>query len=299
MTVNPILQNLLAELRMGRFRPRAIRKFVTYGVRHAVNLAWTLKDLRRSFYVASAGMAAVLLVIGLLLELVLPDGLGRRAWVAEAVLFGVVFGLTLLQLGLVRAENTGEVYDRFVFPNVLTLLRLLVIPYAVAAMAAGTDGNAAVAAFGVLGFAVLSDTLDGTLSRRLGLTSDFGRIYDPVVDVCFHSTLAVTLYALGHVTTAYLVVVLLRYLLPPVAGVFLILSGAPFQVKSTVMGKVSSFVLSLFVCLLWGGKALQARALVEWSIRVLEPVCIAVCAATVLFFLGWGFRIVRRKPRTD
>ncbi|MBL6975418.1 MAG: CDP-alcohol phosphatidyltransferase family protein [Deltaproteobacteria bacterium] len=307
MKVSPVLYNLLKELRAGRFRPRAIRRFTKDGIRHAMDLAWSLRDLRRSFYAVSVVMLAVLAAIGVVLALILPGGVGTGTWVAQGLLFIFVFGLTLLQLGLVRAETSGEVYDRFVLPNVLTLLRLLVIPYLLITISVSVelapgspDGLlASRIAMGLVFFAVSTDVLDGTLSRHLGLTSDFGRIYDPVVDAAFHSTLAVSLFANGLVGTAYLVVVLVRYLLPPLAVSFLYLFREPFQVKSTIMGKLSSLILSSFLTLYMALLAfdLSSGAFHDFVTRILEPACVVTCFATIVFFFGRGVRILKKTKK--
>ena len=300
MRIDPVLDNLLRELRAGRFRPRAVRRFVDEGIGHAIDLAWSLKGLRRSFYVASGLMAAVLLVIGGLLSAVFPGGLRVTTWVAEGALFVFVFGLTLLQLGLVRSEGEGEAYERFTFPNVLTLLRLLSVPFLVDTLtdtlASPHPADVAPAVFCLTLFAVATDMLDGTAARLLRQTSEFGRIYDPVVDIVFHSSVAVTLFFAGAVSPAYVIVVLFRYLLPPVAGFFLYLFREPFQVKSTIMGKLSSLVLSVFVLAFTGGLAFEpARAigLPAFTHDILEPASIVICGLTVLFFLGRGGRILR------
>lgn len=309
MKVSPVLYHLLKELRAGRFRPRAIRRFAKDGIRHAMDLAWSLKDLRRSFFMASAVMLAVLAVIGVALALVLPGGVGTGTWVAQGLLFVFVFGLTLLQLGLVRAETSGEVYDRFVLPNVLTLLRLLVIPYLLVTISVSVElptGSpegilASRIALGLVFFAVSTDVLDGTLSRRLGLTSDFGRIYDPVVDAAFHSTLAVSLFTHGLVGTAYLVVVLVRYLLPPLAVAFLYLFREPFQVKSTIMGKLSSLILSTFLTFYMALLAfdLTSGPFHEFVTGFLETACVVTCFATIVFFFGRGVRILKKTQKGD
>ena len=307
MKVDPVLYHLLKELRAGRFRPRAIRRFVTDGIGHAMDLAWSLEGLRHSFFAASAVMMAVLIVLGVGLAVVLPGGVGLGTWVAQGLLFVFVFGMTLLQLGLVRAESSGEVYDRFVLPNVLTLLRLLVIPYLLASIAAASDASAGSPdgilasrlALGLVFFAVSTDVLDGTLSRRLGLTSDFGRIYDPTVDAAFHSCMAVSLFSNGLVGIWYLLVVLVRYLLPPLAVACLYLFREPFQVKSTVMGKLSSLILSTYLTFSMAVLAFDTKGSTFDTVvtEYLEPACVVICLATIAFFLGRGVRILRTTKR--
>ncbi|NGM48412.1 hypothetical protein G5B46_02205 [Caulobacter sp. 602-2] len=63
-------------------------------------------------------------------------------------------------------------------PNLLTGLRLLILPFLVWAVVAGA-GWAALALF--LG-AGLTDILDGRIARRFGLTSKFGAMFDLLAD---------------------------------------------------------------------------------------------------------------------
>jgi cardiolipin synthase len=64
-------------------------------------------------------------------------------------------------------------------PNALSILRLLLIPvFLWLVLGPEADGVAVV----VLAFLGVSDYLDGYLARRLGQTSTFGAILDPVAD---------------------------------------------------------------------------------------------------------------------
>ena len=64
------------------------------------------------------------------------------------------------------------------FPNVLTLLRALA---AVPVAAAILNGRFAVA-LAIVVLAGVTDGLDGELARRMGQTSDVGRLLDPIAD---------------------------------------------------------------------------------------------------------------------
>jgi cardiolipin synthase (CMP-forming) len=89
-----------------------------------------------------------------------------------------------------EAERFG---DRvFTVPNVLSLLRLFLVPVVVALLLAGSDTLAA--AFFVL--AALTDFLDGRLARMAGPTR-LGRILDPLADRLMLSSVAVVLAVRG------------------------------------------------------------------------------------------------------
>ncbi len=66
-------------------------------------------------------------------------------------------------------------------PNILTLARIAATP--VIAAAAAIDGSAGSLAAAILfALAGLTDWLDGFLARRLGQTSAFGAMFDPIAD---------------------------------------------------------------------------------------------------------------------
>ena len=66
-------------------------------------------------------------------------------------------------------------------PNVLTLLRILLVPVLVAALVQeGGGGDTLAAAVFVL--ASITDALDGWIARRQKSVSTFGKLMDPLAD---------------------------------------------------------------------------------------------------------------------
>jgi CDP-diacylglycerol---glycerol-3-phosphate 3-phosphatidyltransferase len=80
--------------------------------------------------------------------------------------------------------------------NMLTVLRLCLVPVFVLLLLAGGDGYriAACVAFGI---ASATDFLDGELARRRGLITDFGKIADPIADKALTGSALVVLSYLG------------------------------------------------------------------------------------------------------
>lgn len=72
-------------------------------------------------------------------------------------------------------------------PNLLTLLRILLVPLMVAAFYLPFRGSNIVAA-AMFATASITDWLDGYLARRFGQTSAFGAFLDPVADKIAVST---------------------------------------------------------------------------------------------------------------
>ncbi|GBR52567.1 CDP-diacylglycerol--glycerol-3-phosphate 3-phosphatidyltransferase [Neokomagataea thailandica NBRC 106555] len=77
-------------------------------------------------------------------------------------------------------------------PNVLTLLRIALIPALVALLVLGTAiGH--LAALAVYTFACITDYLDGALARRWQQHSELGRMMDPIADKLLVGALLLTL----------------------------------------------------------------------------------------------------------
>jgi cardiolipin synthase len=68
--------------------------------------------------------------------------------------------------------------ELLLIPNLLTLFRLFFLPLPIYFIAQGND-NVALA---LLGVAILTDVLDGTLARKLNQISELGKLLDPLAD---------------------------------------------------------------------------------------------------------------------
>ncbi|SDG32181.1 CDP-diacylglycerol--glycerol-3-phosphate 3-phosphatidyltransferase [Lentzea fradiae] len=68
--------------------------------------------------------------------------------------------------------------------NVLTMARLALVPVFLFSLfeAGGFDTTWRLIAFGVFAVASFTDHIDGTLARKHGLITDFGKIADPIAD---------------------------------------------------------------------------------------------------------------------
>jgi len=68
--------------------------------------------------------------------------------------------------------------------NVLTVARMLLVPVFLFSLfeAGGFDTTWRLIAFGIFAIASFTDHIDGTLARKHGLITDFGKIADPIAD---------------------------------------------------------------------------------------------------------------------
>jgi CDP-diacylglycerol--glycerol-3-phosphate 3-phosphatidyltransferase len=94
-------------------------------------------------------------------------------------------------------------------PNVLTLLRILLVPALVVALLSATPNGSAVAA-AVFALAALTDGLDGYIARSSGSVTTFGKVMDPIADKLLIAAALITLVGLDRVEAWVAMVIIAR-----------------------------------------------------------------------------------------
>ena len=93
--------------------------------------------------------------------------------------------------------------------NVLTIVRIILVPVFVACLVAG--GTAwRITAFVLFWIASATDFLDGRLARQRGLVTDFGKIADPIADKALTGAALITLSAMHELSWWVTAVILVR-----------------------------------------------------------------------------------------
>ncbi len=82
-------------------------------------------------------------------------------------------------------------------PNVLTVLRILLVPLLVVVLLTEFEGKDLVA-LGVFLFAALTDFLDGYIARRFNLVTRLGKLLDPAADKILTSAALISLVEMGR-----------------------------------------------------------------------------------------------------
>ena len=96
-------------------------------------------------------------------------------------------------------------------PNVLTVIRMIMVPIYVVLMFVGPeDFTWRLAATLVFVVAMLTDLADGHIARKYNLITDFGKIWDPIADKALTGAAFITLSVLGELPWYFTVVILLR-----------------------------------------------------------------------------------------
>ena len=149
-----------------------------------------------------------------------------------------------------RARRAMASLDRIAtFPNLLSLIRILLIPVFVALLLHhGTEGAGLV----LLGAVVATDWIDGYIARHTGQVSNLGKILDPVADRLALTAALVAMVARGAFPLWAALLVIARDGLILLAGVVLLLR---YRLRLDVrwMGKAATFGLMCAIPLVaWG-----------------------------------------------
>ena len=93
--------------------------------------------------------------------------------------------------------------------NVVTLTRVVLLPFAVVALLQDTL-TGYLAAIGLLAMGEITDFTDGHLARVRNEVSDFGKLLDPLCDAISRSVVMAALFSLGYGALWMVMVVVLR-----------------------------------------------------------------------------------------
>jgi cardiolipin synthase (CMP-forming) len=169
-------------------------------------------------------------------------------------------------------------------PNLLTLLRLIFLPFAVIAVLGGHYGWALV----IFVVAGISDGLDGLLARLLEQKTTLGQYLDPIADKLLLSTMFLVLSATHKINWGVTVLVFSRDIIIVIICTLLYVTSAMKTFRPSWLGKantVAQILTVLFVLLhqvrgdTWIAKGRQLGFNVTVALTVLSGVHYVVRAA--------------------
>lgn len=142
---------------------------------------------------------------------------------------------------------------RLTIPTVLTISRMILVPFIIIAMIVHHWGLA----FWLFLIAALTDTVDGSLARLSGEKTFLGTCLDPVADKllilsCFF-TLAFVQSPLFTIPLWFVLLVLTKELIVIGGALIILLLGGRLHICPTWLGKITtvaqiSFIIWLFAC---------------------------------------------------
>ena len=168
-------------------------------------------------------------------------------------------------------------------PNVLTIIRIILIPVFVVLFFKGHK----IAALCVFCAASLTDMLDGYLARKLNQITDFGKLFDPLADKLMVLTAMVCQTFWGPLPLVAVIIVALKELVMVLGGVFMLSKDvvvySNYFGKAAQVGFIASLILSFFHdrflegnVVLWG---MTPDIILLWITVALAVVAMGVYAA--------------------
>jgi cardiolipin synthase len=159
---------------------------------------------------------------------------------------------------LTDPENVPFLSQFRAAPNLLTLMRLFIIPFLVIEILDGHYGMA----FGLFMLAGISDALDGLLARWLSQRTTLGQYLDPIADKLLLSTLFVVLTHVGLIPRYVTVLVFSRDLGILLISTLLFATGTLRDFRPSLFGKLNTLVQIIALIAVLCGKVFELGGLV-------------------------------------
>ncbi|HWF55445.1 MAG TPA: CDP-diacylglycerol--glycerol-3-phosphate 3-phosphatidyltransferase [Solirubrobacteraceae bacterium] len=132
-------------------------------------------------------------------------------------------------------------------PNVLTMVRILLVPVLVVALLANTGSGDLLAAI-VFAAASVTDAIDGRLARAQGSVTTFGKLMDPLADKLLVMGALISLVSLNRLEAWVAMVIIAREFAVTVLRVAAGAQGV--VISASAFGKVKTAAQVLMVMLL-------------------------------------------------
>ena len=159
-------------------------------------------------------------------------------------------------------------------PNKLTVLRICMIPFFVAALLYenGADQTMRIIANVIFITASLTDLLDGKIARKYGLVTNFGKFMDPLADKLLVCSALICLVELKELPAWMVIVIISREFI--ISGFRLVASDNGVVIAASYWGKFkTTFQMIAVVLLILGIPALSmVTTAVVWIALVLTVI---------------------------
>ncbi|MFF2148300.1 CDP-diacylglycerol--glycerol-3-phosphate 3-phosphatidyltransferase [Kitasatospora sp. NPDC058190] len=172
--------------------------------------------------------------------------------------------------------------------NVLTMVRVLLVPVFVALLFAdgGHNPKWRAVAWAAFAIAMITDLFDGELARRKGLVTDFGKIADPIADKAIMGSALIGLSLLGDLPWWVTVVILARELGITLMRFWVIRYGV---IPASRGGKLKTLTQGTAV----GMYVLPLTGWLATGRAVLMALAVLLTVATALDYIGQALRLRR------
>jgi CDP-diacylglycerol---glycerol-3-phosphate 3-phosphatidyltransferase len=152
-------------------------------------------------------------------------------------------------------------------PNILTVVRILLVPVVVVALLEETP-NADTLAAVVFAVAALTDGLDGYIARSRGSITTFGKLMDPIADKLLIIAPLVSLVSLGRIAPWVAMVIIAREF--AVTALRMVAAEQGVVIAASFLGKLKTItqVVAIFAVIAWQSTPLGVDLLVYLAVAV-------------------------------
>ena len=181
-------------------------------------------------------------------------------------------------------------------PNVLTMLRIVLIPVFVIVFFNTPKEQDRIAALVVFAVASITDMFDGMLARKLNQITDFGKLFDPLADKVMVITALICQAVYGVFPWIAIIIVAAKELIMLLGGLFML--SRDVVVYSNYVGKtaqvffIASLLLSFFHPSL---EAAEFRVLGMTPDLLLLWITVALSLAALAVYAAGALRTLKAK----
>src|SRR5450759_1801379 len=176
-------------------------------------------------------------------------------------------------------------------PNVLTVLRIMLVPVLVVALLGNTPAGDVLAAV-VFALASLTDFVDGYLARARGSVTTFGKLMDPLADKLLIVAALIALVSLHRLAAWVAMVIITRELAVTVLRLGATQAGV--VMAASMFGKVKT---CLQIAAIMSVIAVHGRP--AWVSLLLYTAVLATVLSGLDYFFGLRRRMQQSQPQAD
>lgn len=167
-------------------------------------------------------------------------------------------------------------------PNLLTLLRILLVPVVVWAIAQ-RQMEIALAAFVVAG---ITDAVDGYIAKHFNQQTELGAYLDPLADKTLIVSIYLSLAIFGFIPPWVAILVVSRDIMIVGAVVLSTLMERPLTIQPLLVSKANTAAQIIFAALVLAAKGLKLD--LDWAILVaMWSVAILTLASAGAYVVSW------------
>lgn len=169
------------------------------------------------------------------------------------------------------------------------------MPFAVSDILNGHHGRALV----IVLLAALTDTIDGTLARRFGMTTSVGAYFDPIVDKLFLSAVYISLAMVSTVPWWLVIEIFARDVVILASSGTLLLLDRRRRFPPSVWGKASTFLQIACALAILVNNAFPGAVSRGWQDALFLPVAALTAFSGVHYLWRGVINLCAEAPETN